>query len=103
MEIGKSDLEDMNDLLKKGKTFAEVWELFPKYDYWDIYWQVNAYSFLGRKRTITNRLNSLVTTTSKSERKEIVKEAKELLDELYDQLKSNSAKLIDIDQVLRGK
>lgn len=103
MAISKSELESMNDLLAKGKTIADLEKKFPQYDYWEIYWQVSDYSFLGKKRIITNRLKKLVTTKTEVERQELVAEAQAHLDELYAQLKSNSAKLIEIDRVLRGK
>ena len=103
MTITKSELESMNDLLANGKTIAELVKKFPKYDYWEIYWQVNDFSFLGKKRIITNRLKKLVTTKTQADREQLAGEAQELLNELYVQLKSNSAKLIEIDRVLRGK
>lgn len=103
MAISKHELETMNDLLSKGKTIADLEKKYPQYDYWEIYWQVSDYSFLGKKRTITNRLKKLVTTKTQAERKELAAEAQALLDELYAQLKSNSAKLIEIDRVLRAK
>lgn len=103
MAIGKHELEAMNDLLSKGKTIADLEKKYPQYDYWEIYWQVSGYSFLGKKRTITNRLKKLVTTKTQGEREELAAEAQALLDELYAQLKSNSSKLIDIDRVLRSK
>jgi len=101
--IKKEELEEMNDLLAKGKTVADLVKKYPAYDYWEIYWQVNDYSFLGKKRSISNRLKKLVSTKTQAEREEIAEEAKELLDELYKQLKDNSAKLIEIDRVLRAK
>ena len=103
MPITKQELEEMNDLLAKGRTVADLAKKYSRYDYWDIYWQVNDYSFLGKKRTISNRLKSLVSTKTQAERQEIATEAKELLDELYKQLKSNSAKLIEINRVLHEK
>ena len=103
MVITKPELETMNDLLANGKTIAELVKKFPKYDYWEIYWQVNDYSFLGKKRTITNRLKKLVACKTLVDREKLGAEAQELLDELYDQLKRNSAKLIEIDRALRGK
>lgn len=103
MAIKKTELESMNELLSKGKTIADLAKKFPQHDYWDIYWQVSDYSFLGKKRTITNRIKKLVTTKTQAERQELADEAQTLLDELYAQLKSNSAKLIEIDRVLRGK
>lgn len=103
MAISKHELESMNDLLAKGKTIAELVKKFPRYDYWEIYWQVNDYSFLGKKRIITNRLKKLVTIKTQADREKIAAEAQELLDQLYAQLKGNSAKLIEIDRVLRGQ
>jgi len=103
MSISKSELVEMNDLLAKGKKIADLAKKYPQYDYWEIYWQVNDYSFLGKKRTITNRLKRLVTEKTTEQRRQTADEAQELLNELYDQLKRNSAKLIEIDRILRAK
>ena len=103
MAISKADLEVMNDLLAKGKKISDVAKKYPQYDYWEIYWQVNDYSILGKKRTITNRLKRLVNEKTVAERKETAAEAQALLDDLYAQLKRNSAMLIEIDRVLRSK
>jgi len=101
MAIPKAELETMNDLISKGKNIADLSKKFPQYDYWEIYWSINDYSILGKKRSITNRLNSLVTKASKQDRQIIAAEAQGLLNELYELLKSNSAKLLDIDRILR--
>jgi hypothetical protein len=101
MGIKKAELEKMNEMLEKGATFAQIQRKFQKYDYWEIYWETNDYSFLGKKRMITNRINKIAKSKSPSERREIAKETKEYLDELYSQLKINSKKLIEIDRVLR--
>lgn len=101
MAINKQDLTDMNDLLAKGKTISQITKKYPQYDYWEIYWKVNDFSFLGKKRTITNRLKKIVTTKSRADREELAGEAQELLDELYETLKINSKKLIEINRVLR--
>jgi hypothetical protein len=101
MGIKKAELEKMNEMLEKGSTFAQIQRKFEKYDYWEIYWETNDYSFLGKKRMITNRINKIAKSKSPSERREIAKETKEYLDELYSQLKINSKKLIEIDRVLR--
>ena len=101
MTIKKNELDAMNDHVKNGLTIAEISKKFPEYDYWEIYWELNDASFLGKKRTITNRINKLVSTKTKSSREELAEEAKELLDELYLSLKKNSKKLIEIDRVLR--
>lgn len=103
MAINKAELEQMNDLLSKGKTIADLEKKYPAYGYWEIYGAVSDYSFLGKKRTITNRIKSLVATKTQAERQELAEEAQELLDELYAQLKSNSAKLIEISRVLSRK
>ena len=103
MSISKTELEAMNDLLAKGKNISDIAKKYPQYDYWEIYWKVNDYSFLGKKRTITNRLKRLVSEKTMDTRKETAAEAQELLDELYNQLKKNSAMLIEINRVLSGK
>src|SRR5699024_3263593 len=100
--ISKAELEVMNDLLGKGKKISDIRKKFPQYEYGEIYLAVNDYSFLGKKRTITNRLKRLVKEKTMEQRKETAAEAQELLDELYCQLKRNSAMLIEIDRVLRG-
>lgn len=103
MTISKIELEKMNDLLANGRTIADLAKDFPKYDYWEIYWQVNDFSFLGKKRIITNRLKKLVTAKSQDDRRQLVQDAQVLLNELYKQLKNNSAKLIEVDRILRKK
>ncbi len=100
MAISKQDLNDMNDMLSKGKTISQIDRKYSQYDYWEIYWAVNDSSFLGKKRTISNKLKKLVTA-KKVNREILVDEAQELLDDLYHSLKSNSKKLIDIDRVIR--
>lgn len=103
MPISKHELEEMNDLLSKGKTIAELAKKYPRYEYSEIYWQVNDYSFLGKKRSISNRLKKLASSKSLLERKQLALEAQTLLDELYKQLKHNSSKLAAISSVLREK
>lgn len=102
MKISKAELEVMNDLLGKGKKISDIAKKYPQYEYGEIYLAVNDYSFLGKKRTITNRLKRLVKEKTPEQREETAAEAQELLDELYHQLKRNSAILIEIDKVLRG-
>jgi len=102
MAISKAELEVMNDLLGKGKKISDIAKKFPKYEYGEVYWAVNDYSFLGKKRIITNRLKRLVKEKTTEQRENTAAEAQDLLDELYRQLKRNSAMLIEIDRVLRG-
>ncbi|MCU7934335.1 MAG: hypothetical protein KZQ99_05570 [Candidatus Thiodiazotropha sp. (ex Dulcina madagascariensis)] len=101
MAINKTDLKEMNDLLGKGKTIAQIAKKYSNYDYWEIYWEVSDVSFLGKKRAITNRLKKLVTTAARTNRETLAEEAQEMLDTLYHTLKGNSKKLIEIDRVLR--
>ena len=101
MAISRRELSEMNDLVGKGMTIAQLAQDYPDYDYWEIYWQVNDASFLGKKRTITNRLKKLVTCRSRPEREALAEEAQALLEELYRTLKGNSKKLIEIDRILR--
>ena len=101
MPIKKNDLETMNELLATGTTIADIHRKFPTYEYWEVYWEVNDYSFLGKKRRITNRINKTAKSRSPREREKLSREVKRLLKELYDQLKTNSGKLTEIDRVLR--
>jgi hypothetical protein len=101
MAIQKAELEVMNDLISKGKNISDLAKKYPQYDYGEIYWSINDYSILGKKRSITNRLNLLVKTSNKPDREKIAKEAQEMLNELYQLLKINSSKLLDIDRILR--
>lgn len=101
MPIKKHELDEMNEALKNGKTIAQLAKKYSQYDYWEIYWEVNDASFLGKKRTLTNRIKKLASTKTKAEREVLAEEAQALLNELYDHLKHNSKKLIEIDRVLR--
>ena len=101
MAIKKAELKTMNEMLSNGSTIANIQRKFPKYDYWEIYWETNDFSFLGKKRMITNRINKIASSKVPSERRILASETRELLNELYSQLKINSKKLIEIDRVLR--
>ncbi len=101
MAIPKSILKKMNEFLKQGKTIAELAQMYPEYDYWEIYWEVDDYSFLGKKRMITNRLKKLRSERDKSKCNKLIDDVETLLNQLYDRLKRNSKKLIEIDRVLR--
>lgn len=101
MPIAKADLEKMNELLVNGSTIANIHRKFSQYDYWEIYWEVSDFSFLGKKRRITNRIRKLANSRNPTERNELAEETQTLLNELYEQLKVNSRKLRDIDRALR--
>ncbi|MCH8542303.1 MAG: hypothetical protein LAT61_01910 [Alcanivorax sp.] len=101
MSIQKHELDKMNEALRNGSTVAKIAQKYKQYDYWEIYWAVNDASILGKKRAITNRIKKIVSTRKKEDREVLAEEAKELLNELYDQLKSNSKKIVDIDRILR--
>jgi len=47
MAIPKAVLKEMNDLLKQGKTSADLARKYSQYDYWEIYYEPN--SFQKRK------------------------------------------------------
>ena len=100
MTINKHDLEKMNDLIGKGTTIADIAKKISKYDYWEIYWEVEDYSLLGKKRSITNRLNKLRKKMPRETRIELVDEVKEILNEIYKASKKNGKKLIDIGKIL---
>ena len=101
MAIKEDDLSAMNLLLSQGKTIADIAKKYRQYDDWEIYRQVNDYSFLGKKRKISNNLRKLVATAKKEDREVLADDAKRLLDELYGSLKANSKKLISIDRILK--
>jgi hypothetical protein len=101
MAIAKQDLEKMNDLLGKGVNISDVAKKFPKYDYWEIYWEVNDFSILGKKRSISNRLTKLRRKLTQEARGELVDQIVDLLNEIYVQAKRNGKKLVDVDRVLR--
>lgn len=101
MAIKKSDLEKMNDLVGKGATIAEVARKFKKYDYWDVYWEVEDYSLLGKKRSISNRLKKLKRKKlTRDKRVELVDEIGDFLNDIYKISKKNGKKLIDIGRIL---
>lgn len=101
MAIKKSELEKMNEMLTNGATIAKIHRKFNQYDYLEIYCEVNDYSFLGKKRMVTNRINKIAKSKTPSERQKISKETKILLNELYTQLKINSKKLYKIARTIR--
>ncbi len=101
MAIKKAELEKMNEMLSNGSTIAQIQRKFSDNDYWEIYWEINDFSFLGKKRMVTNRINKIANSKDPSECRKLANETKELLNELYSQLKTNSKKLIEIDRVLR--
>lgn len=101
MPIKNYELDKMNEALRNGSTISKLAQKYKQYDYWEIYWEVSDASILGKKRTITNRIKKLVSTRKKEDREVLAEEAQELLNELYEQLKGNSKKLVDIDRILR--
>ncbi|WP_449116977.1 hypothetical protein [Pseudomonas viridiflava] len=58
------------------------------------------YSLLGKKRIITNRLNTLRDSTTKAERSDLIDEIDTLITEMYNLTKSNGKKLVEISEVL---
>ena len=100
MPIPKADLEKMNELLKNGSTIANIARKFQQYEYWDVYWSVSDYSLLGKKRSITNRLNKLKGKLTNTQRLETIDEINKLVQEIYVLSKHNGKKLIDITKVI---
>ena len=100
MAIKKHELEKMNCLLESGVNIADIAKKYKEYDYWEIYFAVNDFSLIGKKRMITNRLNKLKKRATKEEKKKLIGEIKQQLDEIYDLSKKNGKKLIDINKVL---
>ncbi|MFQ5329679.1 MAG: hypothetical protein ACE5D4_06805 [Thermodesulfobacteriota bacterium] len=100
----KKDKTAIQELAKEGKQLSKIMKNdFPEYEYWEIYEAVHdggGKSALGVKRTIANRLNTLVTTRNKGVRTEIIEEAEELVWHLYDSLKSSQQKIEAIRKAL---
>ena len=97
------DLEKIVQLAREGKQISKIWkEDFPQYDYWEIYVEVygaDEKSSIGTKRMITNRLNKL-SSLSKKEQEERIKEIDELVCYLYNRYKESQQKLDDIRGVI---
>ncbi|PVZ58810.1 hypothetical protein C9422_12345 [Pseudomonas sp. B1(2018)] len=100
MSIAQHELKEMNQLLESGVNISEIALKYPSYDYWEIYGNVKDYSLLGKKRIITNRLNTLRNSTTKAERADLIDEIDTLITEMYNLTKSNGKKLVDISKVL---
>ena len=90
----------MNDLIGKGATIADIARKFTNYDYWEIYWEVEDYSLLGKKRSISNRLKKLQRKLTREKRVELVDEIIEILNDIYKISKKNGKKLIDIGRLV---
>lgn len=101
MAIPKATLKKMNDYIAKGATISSLQKRFPKYSYWDIYWAVNDFSILGKKRSISNRLKKLESQRlTKADRSQLIREIRENLDGIYKISKNNGKKLIDIGKII---
>lgn len=104
MAIAKSDSQKMQKLAKEGKKIADIWkQYFPKLSYWEVFFEIydaGGRSALGVKRTITNRINAIVASTSKSDRQKLANELQELVWHLYNNHKSNHKTLSAIRKAL---
>ncbi|MDQ3060951.1 MAG: hypothetical protein M3R45_15780 [Pseudomonadota bacterium] len=100
MAISKTESQKMQLLAQEGKKISKiVKEDFPSLTYWDVYFEIygsGEKSSLGIKRTITNRINSVVNSTSKKERTEIAEEINNLVWHLYNNHKANQTKIAAI-------
>lgn len=97
------DSEKIVQLAREGKQISKIWEEnFSNYDYWEVYVEVygaGEKSSVGAKRMITNRLNKL-SSLSKKEQEELIKEIDELVCYLYNRCKESQQKLDDIRGVI---
>jgi len=100
MAIPQHELKEMNRLLEGGQNISDIWSKYPQYDYWEIYWSVSDYSLLGKKRKITNRINSARTANSVAERNALLDEVSALITEMYELTKKNGKKLVEIGKVV---
>jgi len=100
MAIPQHELKEMNRLLEGGLNISSIWEKYQKYDYWEVYWGVNDYSLLGRKRMITNRINAVRGETTKAKREELLDEINSLVTEMYELTKRNGKKLVEIGKII---
>lgn len=93
MPITSVDSKKMQRLAKEGKKISDIQkQYFPSIPYWDVYIEIygsGGRGALGVKRMITNRINAMAASTSKSERKEMAVELQELVWHLYNNHKSN--------------
>ena len=100
MSIAQHELKEMNQLLESGVNISEIAMKYPSYDYWEIYGSVKDFSLRGKKRIITNRLNTLRNSATKAERSDSIDEIDTSITEIYNLTKSNGKKLVDISKVL---
>lgn len=100
MAIPQHELKEMNCLLEGGMNISSIWAKYSQNDYWEIYWSVSDYSLLGKKRKITNRINSARRATSQSERDKLLDEVSSLVTEMYELTKKNGKKLVEIGKVV---
>ncbi len=100
MAIKKHELQKMNSLVESGVNISDISKKYKQYGYWEIYFAVNDFSLMGKKRMITNRLNKLKRKLSKEEKQVLVSEIKVQLDEIYSLAKKNGKKLIEINNVI---
>lgn len=100
--MDEQTLEKMNLRISQGTTIAQLSRDFPDYDYWDIYWSVNDYSILGKKRAISNKIEKLRGSVSKKEKERYLDEIQDILNSLYDLLKQNGNKLQEIGKIIES-
>lgn len=81
-------------------NIADIWARYSQYQYFEIYWSVSDYSLLGKKRKITNRINSARHTTSQAERNKLLDEVNSLVTEMHELTKRNGNKLVDIGRII---
>ncbi len=102
--MNKKDKSAIQALSQEGKQISKIMEQdFPEFDYYEIYnavYNEGGQSALGVKRTIANRLKTLVNTGKKHEREDIIEEVEDLVWHLYESLKTSQQKLQAIRKAL---
>lgn len=102
MVIPKSEIEKMEKALESGATISEIARSFPKYNYWDIYYELSDYSLLGKKRSLTNRIKKLRKFSNHKQFGILLDEIGDLSSEIYDSGKKSGKRLRDIAKILEN-
>lgn len=100
MAIPQHEIKEMNRLLESGQNISDIWSKYKQYDYWEVYCNVSDYSLLGKKRKITNRINSARTASTSAEREKLLDEVNALVTEIYELTKKNGGKLVEISKIV---
>ena len=104
MNLTSDQKKHIVNLVKEGNLITEIRRVhFPKFTYAQIYSVSKERTdggSMGLKKTITNRLNSLVNAQAKGDKDKYAKEIKVLVESLYKQHKDMASKLSEIRDAL---